>query len=223
MGDDFIFAKVLRDVHSAVHELAKWCTRIEKISELYPEKFDNSDFQHAVALLSQLKGVLAPASMTEDPHGGAVPLFRRRYYSNLSDNAATALRQIWESIPVIHKRVFALVDHKDSQDCRVLLATSIGKIEDANLKLRRELLRLDHPKDETEVQTDDVRANALKLFPGGMPENQDIIDLVVKLNTEKDSGKSMNAIALEFAGEKKKAQSLLSQIRRMRRDGKVDF
>jgi hypothetical protein len=70
-----------------------------------------------------------------------------------------------------------------------------------------------------------VDANTQKLFPKGIPQNPDVIDLVVRLNTEKGSGRSMNQIAQEFTGETAqndpKARSLLSQIRRMVRKGRV--
>lgn len=72
-----------------------------------------------------------------------------------------------------------------------------------------------------------VSANRLKLFPKGIPENSDIQDLVVRLDTEKGSGKSKNRIAREFTGEDRghdpKARSLLAQIRRLKRDGRVNL
>jgi hypothetical protein len=71
----------------------------------------------------------------------------------------------------------------------------------------------------------EVDANTRKLFPKGIPDNQDVVDLVVRLNTEMGPGRSMNQIAREFTGETAqndaKALSLLSQIRRMIRKGRV--
>jgi hypothetical protein len=71
----------------------------------------------------------------------------------------------------------------------------------------------------------EVDANTRKLFPKGLPDNQDVVDLVVRLNTEMGPGRSMNQIAREFTGEMAKndakALSLLSQIRRMIRKGRV--
>lgn len=70
-------------------------------------------------------------------------------------------------------------------------------------------------------------ANNSRLFPGGFPENADIRDLVCKLDAAKQSEKSDNEIAREFTGETKghdkKAKSLLSQIRRLKREGKVNL
>ncbi|GEM_PF-2388835 len=70
-------------------------------------------------------------------------------------------------------------------------------------------------------------ANTSRLFPGGLPRNLDVRDLVCKLDAEKQPGKSDNDIAREFTGETKghdkKAKSLLSQIRRLKREGKVNL
>jgi hypothetical protein len=78
------------------------------------------------------------------------------------------------------------------------------------------------PKPEVS-QTDS--ANTAKLFPKGLPQNPDIVDLVVRLDTAKGTDKSDIAIAREFTGEPEsrdgKARSLLSQIRRMRRNGRI--
>jgi len=72
-----------------------------------------------------------------------------------------------------------------------------------------------------------VRANNRKLFPKGLPSNPNLIDLVLRLDSQRDSGKSMNQIAREFIeeteGNDKCAQSLLAQIRRMRRDGRLNL
>jgi len=72
-----------------------------------------------------------------------------------------------------------------------------------------------------------VRANNRKLFPKGVPNNPDIVDLVLRLDSQRNSGKSMNQIAREFTekseGNEKRAQSLLAQIRRMRRDGRLNL
>jgi hypothetical protein len=69
------------------------------------------------------------------------------------------------------------------------------------------------------------RANSSKLFPGGVPVNADIVDLVVRLDAAKGSSKSQNEIAREFTGESPdndaRAQSLLSQIRRLKRKGHI--
>lgn len=68
-------------------------------------------------------------------------------------------------------------------------------------------------------------ADTSKLFFGDIPDNPDIRDLVCKLDAARGSKKSWNAIARELTGEKKdadpKAQSLLRQIRRLRKAGKV--
>ena len=74
------------------------------------------------------------------------------------------------------------------------------------------------------IPESNVRANNPKLFPGGTPPNQDITDLAVKLQTERDSGKSMNQIAREFTnGDEAKAKRLLAHIRTLRRRGKINL
>jgi hypothetical protein len=68
-------------------------------------------------------------------------------------------------------------------------------------------------------------ANTAKLFRGGVPDNADIVDLVARLDAAKGSNKSQNEIAREFTGELSgndaRAQSLLSQIRRLKREGRI--
>jgi hypothetical protein len=68
-------------------------------------------------------------------------------------------------------------------------------------------------------------ANTARLFPGGVPENPDIVDLVVRLDAAKGGNKSQNTIAREFTNESpsndQRAQSLLSQIRRLKREGRI--
>ncbi len=72
-----------------------------------------------------------------------------------------------------------------------------------------------------------VRANNRKLFPKGLPQNPNLIDLVLRLNSQRDSGKSKSQIAREFtketAGNDRRAQSLLAQIRRLIREGRLNL
>jgi hypothetical protein len=66
------------------------------------------------------------------------------------------------------------------------------------------------------------RANRAKLFPGGVPTNANIVDLVVRIDAARGTGKSLREIGLEFTGgDRRKALSLLSQIRRMKREGRI--
>lgn len=77
------------------------------------------------------------------------------------------------------------------------------------------------------TQDEAASANRLKLFPKGVPENNDIVDLVVRLDAERDSGKSMNRIEREYTKEKRgkdqRAKSLLAQVRRLKRQGRVNL
>lgn len=67
-------------------------------------------------------------------------------------------------------------------------------------------------------------ANTTKLFPQGIPDNPNIVDLVVRLDAGAGGKKSQQQIAMEMTdGNKKLADSLLSQIRRLRREGKVNL
>ena len=72
----------------------------------------------------------------------------------------------------------------------------------------------------------DARANNDKLFPKGELKDRDIAELVIKINTEKGGDKSINQIARDYTGELKgsdrKAMSMLSEIRRLRRQGLVN-
>jgi hypothetical protein len=71
-------------------------------------------------------------------------------------------------------------------------------------------------------------ANTSKLFCGIVPTNPDLVDLAVRIDAEpKDSKRSWNEIARNFTGETNgtdtKAKSLLSQLRRMKRQGRVNL
>ena len=89
----------------------------------------------------------------------------------------------------------------------------------------------DATEQEPEGATGANSANNARLFPGGAPENTDIRDLVCLLDANnglpEDERKSMNQVAREFTGEEnrnaRKAKSLLTRIRRMRREGKVNI
>jgi hypothetical protein len=69
------------------------------------------------------------------------------------------------------------------------------------------------------------RANTEKLFPKGLPSNVDIVDLVCRIHAEQDPNKGLSQIAREFTEESEehfpKAKSLLSQIRRQKREGRI--
>jgi len=68
----------------------------------------------------------------------------------------------------------------------------------------------------------ELPASAANLFIGSVPKNSNLVDLIVLLDSQKDSGRSMNEIAAEFmGGDTKKSKSLLSQIRRMKREGRL--
>ena len=72
-------------------------------------------------------------------------------------------------------------------------------------------------------------ANHSALFPNGVPKDSDIVDLVVRLNSEhakaKTERKSDNEVAREFTNEPKggdvKAKRLLARIRKMKRKGDI--
>jgi hypothetical protein len=70
-----------------------------------------------------------------------------------------------------------------------------------------------------------VPENVQKLFPKGVPEDSNIVDLVVRLNTAKGSGKSQSEVARELTGESigndVLAKKLLANIRTMRNRGQI--
>jgi len=74
-------------------------------------------------------------------------------------------------------------------------------------------------------------ANTSRLFSGAVPENPDLRDLAALLDAERSKPESERrskmAIARDFTHETdradKKARSLLSQLRRMKRHGRVNL
>jgi hypothetical protein len=83
------------------------------------------------------------------------------------------------------------------------------------------------PAVPVEPVTPNIRADRSPLFPKGVPDGSDLVDLVTRLDAERDSGKSWNEIARVLLGESKesdpRSRSLLRQIRRMRSDGRVNL
>lgn len=72
-----------------------------------------------------------------------------------------------------------------------------------------------------------IVANAEKLFPAGMLDDRNLVELVLKINTERSDGKRLIAIAREYFDETKgsdpKSRSALASLRRLRRDGRVNY
>ncbi len=70
-------------------------------------------------------------------------------------------------------------------------------------------------------------ANIAKLFRGSVPGNSNVVDLVARLDAAKGTNRSHNEIAREFTGEApgedSLAQSLLAQIRRLKRKGRINL
>ena len=72
---------------------------------------------------------------------------------------------------------------------------------------------------------DMVRAHREKLFPNGLPDDQDLIDAIVKLDTERGNGITDKAILLDFTKEQSnscpKVEKLQGRIRKARQSGKT--
>jgi hypothetical protein len=71
-----------------------------------------------------------------------------------------------------------------------------------------------------------IDANTHKMFPKGIPDNPDIRDLAIRLNSDKGSGKSQNQTAREFTGETlgsdTKAKRLLASLRMLKARGRYN-
>jgi hypothetical protein len=80
------------------------------------------------------------------------------------------------------------------------------------------------PKSEPEPAP---RADRSPLFPKGVPDDSDLVDLVTRLDAEREPKRSWNKIARELLGESQgndtRTQSLLRKLRRMRRAGRVNL
>lgn len=79
----------------------------------------------------------------------------------------------------------------------------------------------------SESQSRADSADTSRLFPGGVPKNPDVCQLVCELDAGRGSGKSNIAIAREFTAKmrdpERKAQSLLREVRRLVKAGKVNL
>ena len=71
------------------------------------------------------------------------------------------------------------------------------------------------------------RAHLKKLFSGKIPQDPDLVDLIVLLDNGRDSKKSEAEIAREFKGEAMgsdpKAKKLLARARKLRREGNANY
>lgn len=69
--------------------------------------------------------------------------------------------------------------------------------------------------------------NIRKLFPNGVPNDSDIVDLVVRLDSARGGKLSMSAIARKYTGEQlgsdPKAKKLLARIRMMQTRGNLNL
>lgn len=66
--------------------------------------------------------------------------------------------------------------------------------------------------------------NTPKVYVGGVPDNPDVADLIARLDAEAGSGKAKLHIAREFTGgNESKAKSLLADINRRQRKGKLNI
>lgn len=67
-------------------------------------------------------------------------------------------------------------------------------------------------------------ADTSRLFRGDVPSNPDLVDLAVRIDAAKGSNKSRSQIAREFCnGDKTKAENLLRQVRRLKKEGRVNL
>lgn len=69
--------------------------------------------------------------------------------------------------------------------------------------------------------------NKSRLFPGGVPDDADVVDLVVRLDAAKGTGEKQLDTARNFTGESigndKQARLLLANIRMMKKRGKLNL
>lgn len=85
-------------------------------------------------------------------------------------------------------------------------------------------------KDEKEVPRQPTSANeknGSKFFPGGVPDDSNLVDLAVRLDAAKGNGKTQLEVAREFTGETlgndTKAKRLLARLRMMKTRGKFNL
>ncbi|MCA9125016.1 MAG: hypothetical protein H6822_19730 [Planctomycetaceae bacterium] len=69
--------------------------------------------------------------------------------------------------------------------------------------------------------------NVRKLFPQGVPDDSEVVDVVVRLDAARGTGKSKSEIAREYTGETspndEKAKKILARIRMLRNRGKLNL
>jgi hypothetical protein len=153
----------------------------------------------------------------------------RRLIASLPREAGEAGDSLEQDTRPLPTKVWTVEDYyrlKDFYDKRGLIfnpALVQGSPAVAHLMSQAQL-RATFSKSE-DAPNADVRAARTPLFPKGVPDKPDIVDLVTRLDSERPTGKSRNQVAREFTGEQPgkdaRAQSLLRQIRRMENDGRV--
>jgi hypothetical protein len=117
-----------------------------------------------------------------------------------------------------------LIGRRYSHQSIVALLAKYSRILGEELeKLERVLAQDPSRTPEPTATSEAIRADRSPLFPKGVPEDSDLVDLVTRLDAAKGSGKSWNGVARELLGDERRSQSLLRQIRRMRLDGRVNL
>ncbi|OHB69469.1 MAG: hypothetical protein A2V70_04280 [Planctomycetes bacterium RBG_13_63_9] len=102
----------------------------------------------------------------------------------------------------------------------------IAAVNDARRLIERLFILATVP--DTTPDNGSERANTARLFSGPIPDNPDVVDLVCRLDAEQAKPEAERRqkvdIARELVGnDEQKAKSLLAQIRRLRKAGRVNL
>jgi hypothetical protein len=121
-----------------------------------------------------------------------------------------------------------LIGRSYSDQSIVALLAKYSRILNEELsELEQTLAPADDTLHPSQAPIGPIRADRLPLFPKGVPDDPDLVDLVARIDAHKSSGKSRNTIARELTGETapndRRAQRLLRQLRRMQLDGRVNL
>lgn len=182
--------------------------------------FKSDNWREILALADQWRA--AAGGYIDDPGPHASPKLAGFTYGLMkkidAENVKIDSAPLWDTFTLIQghqKRLPSSGNPARLAEIRASMTRAIGVLE----RLRLLGVVSEEPKQQP---SDANNANTSHLFSGDVPANSDIVDLVVRLDCAKGSGKSDRQIALEFTGKDvKKAESLLAQIRRLKRQGRV--
>lgn len=133
-----------------------------------------------------------------------------------------------ENLPAVREAAWLRDPESEREGCGPLTLRGLRLLD---VRLYHEALcawrAVAAPGQRTLAESESVRANEIRIFPGGRLEREEIRQYVIRIHENVDPNKSMGDIAREITdetiGDSPKADALQARARKLRADGKAIF